>query len=130
MRVRAGQERFDHRELWLQLGILDPKYVITEEFEFRKGTRNRGGLELVSREYIGVFELWTQLHNRTLFRVRAGNVIGGFFTDTQLKKDGLYSAGKPHRNDAMRHLLHWFTYGFGYQFNLQGYELDRGRSHA
>lgn len=119
MAVRAGQTRFDHIELYNQLAFLNPQYVIAEEFEFRN--RSRKGLDLYPRELLGVLELWCQQNKKLIFRQKAGQALGAYYKDTKLKQDGLYIAGKPHAMDALRHLLHWYTYGFGYQFNIQGY---------
>jgi hypothetical protein len=119
MTVKVGQHDLDHIELYDQLDLLKPKYVITEEFEFRN--RARKGLELVSREYIGIFELWCQRNKRLLFRQKASRALGQYYSNDKLKHDKLYVASKPHAMDALRHLLHWYTFGFGFQFNRDGY---------
>jgi hypothetical protein len=49
-------------------------------------------------------------------------VIGGYFTDKRLKTDNIFKEGRPHSNDAARHLLHWFQFGPGFQYNELGYE--------
>ena len=119
MTVRAGQTEFDHIMLYNQLQLLSPDIIICEEFEFRN--RSRKGLDLYPRELLGVCELYTQQHKIPLFRQKA--MVGkGFYTDGKLKEDGLYVRGKPHAMDALRHLLHWFTFGYGFQFNTSGYK--------
>lgn len=118
MVVRCGQNQFDHIQLYQQLCLLSPDMVIAEEFEFRN--RARKGLDLYPRELLGVCELWCQQNKTPLFRQKA--MMGkGFYTDEKLKRDELYVKGKPHAMDAVRHLLHWFTFSFGFQFNTQGY---------
>jgi hypothetical protein len=39
-----------------------------------------------------------------------------FYSNEQLKEKGVYKRGIPHGMDATRHLLHWFTFGAGFQY--------------
>lgn len=119
MTVRCGQDRFDHIQLYQQLILLDPTMIIAEEFEFRN--RARKGLDLYPRELLGVLELYCQQYKKPLFRQKAMEGKA-YYTDEKLKRDSLYIKGKPHAMDAVRHLLQWYTFGFGYQFNTSGYE--------
>lgn len=122
MLVRCGQDQFDHIMLYQQLCLLNPDAVIAEEFEFRN--RARKGLDLYPRELLGVCELWCQQNKKMLFRQKAMEGKG-FYTDEKLKRDGLYIRGKPHAMDGLRHLLHWYTFGFGFQYNTAGYEAQK-----
>lgn len=122
MTVRCGQTAFDHIMLYDQMRALNPKYVVAEEFEFRG--RVRKGLELYPRELLGVMELYCQQEKKLLFRQKAAEGMG-YFGNNKLKDDGLYVRGKPHAMDALRHLLHWYQFGFGYQFNRDGYTKGR-----
>ena len=122
MLVVTGQEKWVHSELYGFLEDNTPDTLISERFEFRN--RARSGLELFSRELIGVVHLYAQLvmappHEPVM---QMPSVIGGFFTDKQLKKDGLFTEARPHSNDACRHLLHWFMFGSGFQYNTNGYK--------
>ena len=121
MRVRCGQTQFDHIMLYNQLQMIDAQYIICEEFEFRN--RSRKGLDLYPRELLGVCELYVQQHKRILFRQKAMEGKA-FYSNDKLKRDGLYLPGKPHAMDGLRHLLHWYTFGFGFQFNTSGYEAE------
>lgn len=122
MYVRFGQTQFDHIMLYDQLCLLKPDYIIIEEFEFRK--RARLGLDLYPRELLGITELYCQQRKIGIFRQKA--MMGkSYYSDVKLKEDGLYDRGKPHGHDAVRHLLHWFTFEFGFQFNKNGYVRDR-----
>lgn len=119
MRVRCGQTEFDHIMLFQQLQLLKPDMVICEEFEFRN--RARKGLDLYPRELLGVCELYCQLEKKPLFRQKAMEGMG-FYSNDKLKRDGLYIKAKPHAMDGLRHLLHWFTFGYGFQYNTSGYK--------
>lgn len=122
MYVVTGQEKWTHLELWGFFEDNLPDVLITERFEFRNKART--GLELYSRELIGVTHLYHQMYMNLEIPLveQMPSVIGGFFTDDQLKKDLIYKEGRPHSNDAARHLLHWFQFASGYQYNKLGYE--------
>lgn len=120
--IRASQHRFDHLELWHQLEILKPDYVITEDFEIRRNSP--AGLVLYSLELIGVMEIWTSLNRKPLFRQKASEGKG-YYTDALLRRHEVYIRGKPHSMDATRHLLHWLTYNWGYQFGIKTFELEQ-----
>lgn len=119
MKVSCGQHKWNHHMLWLQLEGYRPKYIVCETFQYRN--RARKGLELISREYIGVINLFCQMNNSVELNMQEPGTVMHHFTDKRLRADGLYKPGKPHAMDAMRHLLHWFTFGRGYEFNTQGY---------
>jgi hypothetical protein len=40
-----------------------------------------------------------------------------YFTDQTMKRLLIYNAAYRHGRDAARHLLEWFTFGAGYQYN-------------
>lgn len=122
MLVVGGQERWNHVGLYQFLVINEPNVIISERFEFRKKARE--GLELFSRELIGVANLYAQLHMPPPHELvmQMPSVIGGFFSDAQLKKDNLWKEGRGHNMDALRHLLHWYQFGSGFQYNKLGYE--------
>lgn len=121
MTVRCGQTAFDHIMLYDQLCLLKPDMIVAEEFEFRN--RARKGLELYPRELLGVIELYGQQAKIRVFRQKAAEGMA-YYSNQKLQRDGLYIRGKPHAMDALRHLLHWYTYGYGFQFNKSGYESE------
>lgn len=118
MLVVTGQARLDHLTFWLQLSKSNPEVLISERFEFRQKARK--GLELYSRELIGITNLFCQMYERKLCMQQPGDAMHKF-PDTQLKKDGIYKPANVHANDAARHLLWWFQHGSGYQYNTKGY---------
>ena len=121
MYVVTGEERWDHKGLWDFLEENKPDVIISERFEFRN--RARKGLELFSRELIGVCNLYCQLNNMELvLQNPLKDNEATFFNDDRLKKDKIHKAGKGHANDAARHLLTWYQFRGGYKYNKSGYE--------
>jgi hypothetical protein len=122
MYVRAGQEVWSHGELWKQLHLAEPNAIIAESFEFRQGSRK--GLVLFSCELIGVLHLFCSPSYRTpsvpLYMQTAAKGKG-YYTNQHLQAADVYTRGIPHGMDALRHLLHWFTFGAGYQYNKHGF---------
>jgi hypothetical protein len=118
LKVRSSQDKWSHSVLYAQLSIAHPDWIVCESFEYRN--RARAGLELISCELIGVVHLYVQQYKCEL-TMQTASTGKGHFTDEKLKADGLYKTSTPHGNDATRHLLHWFVFGPGYQFNKQGY---------
>lgn len=123
MMVIGGQEKWNHVDLYRFLKDNTPSVIISERFEYRN--RARAGLELFSRELIGVTNLYAQIFMEPPHELvmQMPSVIGGYFTDARLKKDNLWKPDRPHNMDALRHLLHWFKFGAGFKFYTElGYE--------
>lgn len=93
-----------HKQLYDMLGLqhTDEYHIVCESFEYRNKTRP--GLELVSREYIGVTELFCQERNVPL-HMQSASMGKGFVRDTNIKRLGLWSVGWKHAMDSYRHLL-------------------------
>lgn len=117
-----------HLQMWDFMGQCHAgNYIIVcESFEFRQEARDN--VVLVSREYIGLVNLYEQMCRRTLaaevrpvVRFQTAASGKGFWYPkapgtqkrdaTKLKKLGLYTPGSTHINDATSHLLHYLTYG-------------------
>lgn len=131
MTVFSGQTEFTHRMLYIQLKIVRPDVLIVEQFEFRHGKRAAHGLDMYPKELIGVCELYAQCNGEDAatpcdFRLQnPGYAVGdgAYYNDTRLKAGGLYKPTKGgHANDALRHLLMWYTHGSGFQYNASGYQ--------
>jgi hypothetical protein len=127
MKVSTGQAKWDHIALYDNLKLSAPDVIVCESFDFRQRIhKTQYGLELISREYIGVVNLYCQQRIREDklidLMMQKPSIIGGFYTNNVLKKDKLYRPGRDHANDACRHILHWFTFGSGFQYNTRGYE--------
>lgn len=109
-------QSFDECEdLWNKLMVFRPVHVVMEDFEFRKGARY--GLELFPVQLIGVARLWEQLSLDGVLHLQKASYGKQYYTDTILKKMGLYERGNEHARDATRHLLQWATFGPGYKYN-------------
>jgi hypothetical protein len=80
--------------------------IICERFEYRN--QSRAGLDLSSREYIGVTKRFCQARQVPLMMQTAAQAKG-FVKDAHIKKLGLWSPGKKHAMDALRHLLFYLT---------------------
>lgn len=103
-------------DLWRRLAEFKPRYIIIEDFEFRQ--RARTGLVLFSVELIGVARLYSLVapHQCSIF-IQKASQGKGYYSDATLKAHNLHRRGVPHGMDASRHLLQWFTFGAGYQYN-------------
>lgn len=125
MKVSSGQDRWNELGLWNALYKIEPDVVVYERFESRGAVQ---GVELFSRNLIGVIELYWQLAKGAdlpmmVYRQMPQDAIGGYWSDTLLRRFSLYkSTTGGHANDAARHLLRWFEKGSGYQYNKKGYE--------
>lgn len=103
--------------------------VVCESFEYRMvaidddktGTVYSPVIELISKEYIGVVELWsqgTQTGRAAKIVFQKPAVAVGqktFWTKEKMVKMGVYKSGERHRNDATRHLLHYTVTKLGYR---------------
>lgn len=119
LRFTARQYRFDHMELHKYLVKQDPDWIVCESFEFRNAVKK--GTELISCEYIGVIKLYCQewqipLSLQTASTVGAGGKKG-YFSNQKLKDLKFYLPAKLHAMDSLRHLLYWYEFGKGFQFN-------------
>lgn len=91
--------------------------IVCESFEFRQWDGNRAGINLISREYIGVAKLFGQRYGVPVVLQSAGNAKGfipdkpvnGMEANAKLKVMGLYLPGKKHANDAARHLIYYMV---------------------
>ena len=106
-----------HLHLWLTLAAGDYTEVVWESFEFRQHVyfdeddiphARHTKVELISKEYIGVLELWCQLHNIPKHS-RTASSAKRFITDEKIKQLGLWLPGMPHAMDATRPLLHYMV---------------------
>lgn len=108
----------DVDDAWRRIEQFAPRHIIIEDFEFRGGTARRTtGLNLFPVQMIGVTRLYGLTRGQTAVHVQKAAQGKSYYTDKVLKQMECYKRGVPHGMDASRHLLHWFTFGSGYQFN-------------
>lgn len=116
--VQTAQAELTHTDLFEFITDFKPNYIICERFDFRMKART--GLELVSRELIGVINLYIGLNKTcTLVMQTPGQAIGGYWSNAKLLKYHLYRKGQDHANDACRHLMYWYKFGSGHQFGTE-----------
>lgn len=107
----------DVDDMWRRLVEVNPRHIIIEDFEFRQG-KQRTGLNLFPVQLIGVARLYSLMGNiQCALHIQKASFGKQYYTDNVLKAQDLYKRGIPHAMDASRHLLQWFTFGAGYQFN-------------
>lgn len=112
----AGQSQLTTVGLFGLLESVSPAYLVTEKFESRAGI---AGVELVSRNLLGVCELWAETRNRHHHQQSASEGFG-FYADAKLQKLDVFIPGNVHANDATRHLLHWATFKQGSRWLGEG----------
>ena len=119
MIVSSGQLEYSPFQLYLAMKLAEPTHLVYESFEFRRHARDK--LELYSCELIGIIKMFAE---ETECDIKPQTAAQGkaHFTDAKLKSALIYKPNKPHANDAVRHLLQWFQFGQGFQFNTRGYE--------
>lgn len=129
LKCATGQAAWNELQMYLQLKLAKPHVLIYERFEMRQGKWQAAAVEMFSRNLIGVMNLYAQEREaqKTEFELvtqMPAQALGkaAYYNDQRLKQDKLYKPGNPHANDALRHLLQWFTFGSGFRFNIQGYE--------
>lgn len=106
----------DIDDLWRRLILFKPRHVIIEDFDHRGKART--GLNYFPVQLIGVTRLWSLITvEQTACHLQKAATGKAYYTDNLLKQMSLYVRGKPHAMDASRHLLQWFTFGSGYQYN-------------
>jgi hypothetical protein len=105
-----------HEELWgflqahLQQYGLPNLEIVCESFEYRNMSRK--GLELVSKEYIGIIKLFCEINGIKL-TFHTASAAKTFVTDDKIHSLDLWVPGKPHAMDGMRHLLRYLVIGKG-----------------
>lgn len=107
----------DVDDLWARLKGFKPRYIVIESFEFRKGKKGFGGLNLFPVELIGVARLYSLEAEHQCAVYKQTPAQGkGYFTNPVLRANGLYKMKLEHGLDASRHLLQWCMFGAGNQF--------------
>lgn len=103
-----------HYELDELLSKISPDIVVCEQFTYRIKKTKAGvavpGINLTSKEYIGVVKLWVKKEiqpHPSLFLPMPAAAVGpkAWWSNDRLKVMGAYTVNEPHRNDATRHLL-------------------------
>lgn len=113
--IAPNQERLKEIDLYNLISDIGPTHLVCENFTYRRG-QARPDIELFSRNLIGVVNLARQkLFAKTLTLQEAAEGLG-HFSDSKLKQRQVYVKNMGHAMDAVRHLLHWHTFGPGFQY--------------
>lgn len=115
----ADDKHLHHKELDDLLGFMQTDHfiVVCESFEYRN--RARAGLELISKEYIGVLNLFYQERMQPLGKSQQvyyqtasmGKITqNSFVKKRHLQKLGLWSPGLGHAMDGYGHILYWMIH--------------------
>lgn len=99
-----------HIDLWKLLTSESPDIVVCEAFNYqirRNQQVDMPGVVLMSRNYIGIIELYCKLRQKPLF-MQQPSIIGlKWLNDSALKTLKIYTPGQQHKNDAARHLVYY-----------------------
>lgn len=117
--IAYDQEEFNHRQFWSfvrKVAGFGELHTVCEDFEFRQG-KQKEGLDLYPVELIGILRLFCDSERWYPLWVQKAAQGLGYYDDTKLKNMGVYQKGLEHGRSATKHLLHWFNFGAGYQFN-------------
>lgn len=87
-----------------------PSELVCESFEYRNMSRK--GLELVSKEYIGIIKFFSE-QTATPLTFHTASAAKTFVPDDKIKALDLWTPGQPHAMDSMRHLLRYLVIGKG-----------------
>lgn len=120
--VAPYEKRATVEEINNELNDIKPDNVICESFAYRP-YQSMPSVDLFAKEVIGVVQLWGKSNSKKVF-MQTPAQGKGFFSDNKLKELSLYTRRTKHGRDAMRHLLHWFLFGSGYQFQI---DLDSAK---
>lgn len=111
-----GPEHHDQLYTLLELSHTGEYHIVCESFEYRN--KSRAGLELISKEYIGVVALFAiqrnmakNVHWQTASMGKISK--SSFIKKSNLQTMGLWSSSHENRHamDAYGHLLYWLVTG-------------------
>jgi hypothetical protein len=130
MGVISGQAVWNEWDLYSELKRSHPDIMGYESFEYRKNVKGGVQMKLIlfPRNLIGVMNLYyyERAANSSpiqCFQQTPAQGKKGYYSDARLKSDKLYKTlPGGHCNDALRHLLHWYTFGAGFKYNKHGYK--------
>ena len=86
------------------LEYMQPKFIVMESFLHRQAMK----VDYTPAEVIGNVKDWAS-SNDVKVKMQSPTEPKHFWTNEKLKKVKLYTRGKPHSNDAMRHLLYYLV---------------------
>ena len=108
----------DVDDFWRKLEKFEPRIIVMEDWEDRRGARATGGVNSFPVQLIGVARLYslTAKHQCAIYLQKPSEGLGGFYSDKMLKQLGFYKRALPHGMSATKHLLQWATFKAGSQY--------------
>jgi hypothetical protein len=100
--LTGGRKAFAQYFAWAV--EMNPTLIICEDFIISNATARKTPQPDAWR-ILGFLDLWCSIRS-TVFECYTPSQAKGFSTDAKLKHLGWYKKGKPHANDAARHLLY------------------------
>jgi hypothetical protein len=99
----------EHRvRLWEDLETYHFGHIVYETFLYQRRSVDKGvSLELISKEYIGIINLYAALYEVPVHGQSPPQRM--FWTDAKLKQLSLWGS-TAHERDAVRHLLYFITF--------------------
>jgi hypothetical protein len=92
-------------------------HIVYEDFQYRNMPRT--GLNLMPVKLIGVIEIFQERYEPLVsFTKQSPSTGKTYYSDQRLKDLGVWPKGLKHGRDAIRHLLQWYTFGYGSQFGV------------
>lgn len=113
-----SQAQLSPADLLLTLQDIEPAAIIYEGFKYRN--RARAGLRLDSVELIGIVKAYATMNPSCAVKEQQPAQGKGHYNDDALRRHGLYVRGLVHGRDACRHMLHYMTFGAGWQLFPEG----------
>lgn len=107
-----------HKDLYelLEMQRVQNYTVVSESFEFRQNDGDRTGIELISREYIGVAKVYCAIEDIRFVKQTAAMAKKfipdkGPMANKHLRVMGLWVPGRENRHamDAYRHLVYYLV---------------------
>src|SRR5262245_58209635 len=97
------------KALWYYLADMNPDVIVCEDFVYQ----GKNNVELISRDYIGVVKLYCELTRKPLQMQQPWMKEPTWLNNNALNKIGVYHRGRPHQNDATRHLIYYVVQTLG-----------------
>lgn len=107
----SGSELFDLIKGQIPADEEGKFYLIYEKFHYRN--KARPGLDLTAPKLIGVIDLACEQFGLNYFPQMPSEAMG-FWTNDRLRQYQIYVPGLEHGRDAMRHMLQWWQFKFGF----------------
>lgn len=98
-----------HLTLWVLLVEHSPRVLVCERFNYQRRKLEKGvSLELISREYQGIAELYCQMYPQCELILQNASEAKDFCDDRKMEAWGLDLPHKErHAKDAYRHMIYY-----------------------